>query len=483
MDANRIYRLLGHLSSTLLICLITLSYGLSQEVIISSDISLKSDKKYVVLGQKGDNILLFRDRINKQEIDVLDTNLKLKYTREVNLNRENPRIIAVLPHNKSASILYTHSEKDSVSFHQHVINELGEMQDTIELGKYEKKRFRSGFKYAYSEDGNKVVIFNNGRDKQVNLILVDLEEQKIRWDKEILEYESNLEYKFKDMIVSNEEEIVSIYERGNNRALSKVHALLLTHMNEGLKTPQQLEIDMPEYLTKDIHLTYDEANNSLLVIGLYTEANRSSALGYFYVKQGIDNIGSGADLHFRTFDEYFIQKVNGKKRGLNNTLDYYFIKDVVFQRDGGFLWIGEMYKEYIRRSPSPYGRGSDLSGYVDHYTEDVILVNVDKSNEELWKNVIYKKQFSQDDDAIYSSFAVMKNPSRFQLIFNDEIKKNNTVSSYVLDPVGNMKRSTVLNTEYENLKLRFVDAEQISENSLLVVSEGSGLLNLVKITF
>ncbi len=481
---NRIFSSwVGHLSSTFILVLMVISASVGQEVIISSDIDLKNDKKYVVLGKMQDHILLFRDRVNKQEIDVLDSNLKLKYTREINFSRDNPRIIAVLPSRENASIIYTATEKDTLTFHQHVINHLGETQDTVELGRFHKKRFKSNFKYAFSENQNKVVIFNNGREDKINLFIIDLAAQKMKWETEILEYDRVLDYKFKDMIITNREDILMLYEKGNNRAIAKSHSILLNHIAEGMSEPTLVNFEMPQNLSKDIHLAYDEGNDAVLILGLYTEANRSAALGYFYFSEEVANLTSNPLLHFHQFDEYFIQKVNGRRRGVNNTLDYYFIKDVVFQQDGSFIWVGEMYKEYIRRSPSPYGRTNGLAGYVDHYTEDVIIVNVDVNHNELWKNVIYKKQFSQDDEAIYSSFAVMKNPSRLQLIFNDEIKKNNTVSTYALDPVGNMQRRTVLNTEYENLKLRFQEAEQITDNSMLVVSEGSGVLNLVKITF
>ena len=69
------------------------------------------------------------------------------------------------------------------------------------------------------------------------------------------------------------------------------------------------------------------------------------------------------------------------------------------------------------------------------------------------------------------------------MIYNDEIKSNNTVSEYVLDPLGNYKRTSVLSTEYQNLKLRFQDATQISSTELLVPSQKNYDLSLVKIDF
>ena len=100
-----------------------------------------------------------------------------------------------------------------------------------------------------------------------------------------------------------------------------------------------------------------------------------------------------------------------------------------------------------------------------------------------WHRVFYKKQFSQNDGGIFSSFFPFITPSRLRLIYNDEIKSNNTVSEYILDPQGNYKRTSVLSTEDQDLKLRFTDAEQISSTELIVPSQKNYELNLVKIDF
>ena len=96
---------------------------------------------------------------------------------------------------------------------------------------------------------------------------------------------------------------------------------------------------------------------------------------------------------------------------------------------------------------------------------------------------MYKKQFSQDDNAIYSSYFLYTTPSRIKLVYNDEIKTNNTVSEYVLDPLGNFERKSVLSTQYQNLKLRFRDAIQISPNEIIIPSESTNKINLVKIEY
>jgi len=86
-------------------------------------------------------------------------------------------------------------------------------------------------------------------------------------------------------------------------------------------------------------------------------------------------------------------------------------------------------------------------------------------------------------EVVFSSYFLFKTPSRLRIIYNDEIKRNNTVSEYVMDPLGNFERNSLLSTEYQKLKLRFRDAVQTSSNTLLVPSERNFKLSLVKIEY
>ena len=120
---------------------------------------------------------------------------------------------------------------------------------------------------------------------------------------------------------------------------------------------------------------------------------------------------------------------------------------------------------------------------MDYFFEDVVAISVHPDGQEHWRRVLFKKQFSQDDAAIFSSYFLMKTPSRLKLVFNDEIKNNNTVSEYILDPLGRFNRNSLLSTDYQNLKIRFADAIQISSNEFLAPSEKNRKLSLVKITY
>ncbi|MCB0626438.1 MAG: hypothetical protein KDC43_21590, partial [Saprospiraceae bacterium] len=92
-------------------------------------------------------------------------------------------------------------------------------------------------------------------------------------------------------------------------------------------------------------------------------------------------------------------------------------------------------------------------------------------------------QYSQDDDAAYSSYFLLKTPYNLRLLFNDEIKYENTVSEYVIQGNGHFDRNAVMSTENQKLRLRFTDAIQVASNALIVPSERRNRLKLVKVTY
>jgi hypothetical protein len=100
-----------------------------------------------------------------------------------------------------------------------------------------------------------------------------------------------------------------------------------------------------------------------------------------------------------------------------------------------------------------------------------------------WNTVLHKKQYSQDDDGIYSSFFAMLGNRQLRLFFNDEISNENICSAYVLTPTGAYSRESVLNTEDKKLRMRFRDALQTAENEILVPSEYAGKLQLVRVEY
>ena len=234
-------------------------------------------------------------------------------------------------------------------------------------------------------------------------------------------------------------------------------------------------------------LDYDEKNKQISMSGFVSDGNENAATGYFGFSVKPESLPEEAEILVNKFASEFISEASGKSNKKSKQLEDYILKDMIIRNDGGVILVAELTREFIRRSqmatPGQFGTGAPLRGFVDYYHEDLILIANHPDGKEHWKKILFKKQFSQDDSGIYSSYYIFKNPSRIRIIYNDEIKNNNTVSEYVIDPMGNFERKSVLSTDYQNLKLRFRDAIQTGSNSMIIPSEKTFKINMVKIDY
>jgi hypothetical protein len=155
-------------------------------------------------------------------------------------------------------------------------------------------------------------------------------------------------------------------------------------------------------------------------------------------------------VHLLPFDESLLAEVHGRDVAVARGLSDFNVRQVALRQDGGGVIIAELNKEFSRRSSLPIRRDNGTfsrGGWVDYYYEDLILFAVHPDGSAHWKQVLRKRQYSQDDDAIYSSFMLFKTPSRLRFLFNDEIKQENTVGGYEVTGNGYIERKTVFNTD------------------------------------
>lgn len=236
------------------------------------------------------------------------------------------------------------------------------------------------------------------------------------------------------------------------------------------------------YQAYDFYPEYDNVNNHLVLTGLYSDRNVTRAQGFYFVTYEPGNY----KISLLPFDESLLADVNGKEVSQSKGLSDFNVRQVALQQNGGAVIIAEMNREFSRRSSLPMQNNSSSfghGGWVDYYYEDLILFAVHRDGSEHWKDVLRKRQYSQDDDAIYSSFFLFKTPTRLRFLFNDEIKQENTVGGYEVSGTGDVERKTIFNTDYQKLKLRFKDGMQLAYNECIVPSERNGRLSLVRIIF
>jgi len=458
----------------------------AQTVTVSKEMTIRNDVAYDIIGLIDDNFVLYRDKGTERVVEVFDKKMKHLMTREIILEKNNADVYAVVPQDSSFCIIYGYRDQRKYYMMARSFDKFGNTQDTSALLNGIEEFKLDQFRYEISEDRSKTLLFTSRKNDLFYTYVIDNKEKKILWDKENVMVGFNVRKDFRGITISNRGEVNILFEINNSRFSRKDHHLMLLGLDEG-DGYYENKFTFKDKMTVDLELDFDDLNRRIILAGLVSDDSEYDATGYFHLTKSLDDLQEIEEIQDQEFDISFLTELYGEKLGKKKKLSDFVTRDLVLRGDGGFLLFTEMNKEFYRRSAfnggSRGGFGGGGRGWVDIYIEDVVVFSINPDGTEHWKKILYKKQFSQDDDGAFSSYFLFKTPSRLRIVYNDEIKRNNTVSEYVMDPLGNFERNSLLSTEYQKLKLRFRDAVQASSNTLIVPSERNFKLSLVKIEY
>lgn len=460
----------------------------AQKVTVADEINIRNDFAYDILGQIEDNIILYRNKGMDHYINVYDKNLRFKREKELLFEKKKVKMHYIVPRDSFFNIVYSYKVRDTVYYKLNEYDQNALLTDSLTLLKKEDKDIPKHYRYVTSEDKSKTVIFAHEKGRILYMKVIDNELKQIVWDADVELKNINLRKDFRKVIVANDGMVLYLFEQDNSRFRKEDHVLTLLGFQNSEVILTSL-VELYDIVSCDLEMAYNNTSGNVVIAGLSSEKNVNAATDYYFINKHISQLADYEKVDFVKLDPTFIKEVYGKKKNKEKELKDFNVNNLLLRQDGGFLMVCEMSREYQRRtafntvsrSSRNYSPGN--RGWTDHYNEDIIMVSVHPDGREHWKNILYKKQSSQDDNAAFSSYFIFQTPSRLKVIYNDEIKNNNTVSEYVLNPLGQHERNSLLSTDYQNLRLRFRDAIQLSNYQLLVPSEKSYNLRLVKIEY
>ncbi|MCB0657040.1 MAG: hypothetical protein KDC57_12935 [Saprospiraceae bacterium] len=468
----------------LLLLLSCFGTAFSQRISISDEVQLHNDISYDILGRYDDRILLFRDKVNKQEIQFFDDQMRLRNSKELELEDRRVIMLGVTRNPDFFSLIYYYRRKSNLYIAVQQFDGKAQPIDTMRIVKVLENVFlMPDYKMTISEDRTKVAIFSSDREREMDVFVVDLIHFGLLGEQTLLFDDVILRRDFRSIEVSNEGMVCIILEKDNTVFKSADHLLKTFFLNPLTKEITSLDIPVTDRITVDMHFQWDNENLCLAGAGLYSDRSFDRAQGFFSLRYCLND--ASIAMQFHPFTEDILVDIYGKTVEEKKGIEEVEVQDILLREDGGMILIGEIKKEFARRSfygDRPYA--SSGYGYLSDYQyEDLILYSIQPNGDLQWTSVLHKKQYSHDDEAIYSSYFVFKNPSKVRLVFNDEISKENTVSEYVLRGNGEMLRNSLFNTEYQRLQLRFRDAVQISSTEFIVPSQRQLRLSLVKVDY
>lgn len=453
-----------------------------QQVLVSDEFQLRSDLEYDLIGELEGRVLLFRDLQNSFEVQAFDENMRSSWNKEIELKRRSPEVLAINTFGQEFSIVYKHRINGDTYVRAHRYDASANLKDSVMVANLGNLFFTPDFTVVRSEDRSKLLLYYVEKQRIFRVHVFDNIQMKTLWSKSFEPEDYRWAEDIVHIDVDNQGRMHCVVEKDNYRARrNSTHFDVYTYPQSepGLS---RYEVDLKEELgIYDLFFRYDNLNNRLLAGGFYFERNSARAEGYFFFS--LQDNATKHTLSYHQFDEDFVETIIGKEIRKNRGLEEIKIQDLVLRQDGGIVIIGEEARNYQRRLASTNRMVYDglTRNITDFYYNDMFALCLNPNGKLDWETIMHKKQYSQDDFGAFSSFFLFKNPGSLRLIFNDEIKFENTVSQYALFSSGRMDRTSLLSTTNLNLRLRFRDAIQIGPNKMLVPSERRNRIRIAKI--
>jgi len=477
-------RVLTFLVFILLTCLP--QTGWTQRVTVSEELSMRSDDSYKIIGKMKNRFLLFRFRGGDEYVvQAFDEKLRMSWKKEIALDKKNPRIIEVLPQKDNFVVFYQYRQKGKSYLKAAKYDPAANLLDSVSFVNLGSNWYSPKFESFYSEDRTKIVLSSLERQSYFQLYAFDINTMELIWENKIRPDRILEPNSASFSLVDNQGNFYFVREKYNRKARLEDHRLeVYKAFGSGEANRTSALIQLNEFLFYDLKMIFDNRNNKLIGAGLYSANSRARANGVFTLS--IDNGVGTSYLDKVEFEDNFINGVSGRGVDEEKGISEIDIRDIVLRRNGGAMLLLER-NRILERRVTTAGRsyiGRDGSGYiVDYYYDDVLALSIDPEGKLIWNEIFHKRQYSQDDNAAFSSYFILKTPSELKLVFNDDIKNETTVSEYVIKANGTSDRNAVFSTEAQNLKLRFKDALQVGSNEMVVPSERRNRLKLVLVSY
>jgi hypothetical protein len=475
--------------SLLLLALVTLlcTSVRAQVLTVSDELIMRSDTEYDLVGKLGGQVMLLQDRDTPHRLPAFDRNMNQSWEKELELRGRNIRLLTTVAKQDGTGfhLVYLYREKGRNFLQLDEYNPAGNLKDSITLIDFGVFNSAPEDEIYRSEDETKLLLLVTEQQSKTRCIGLDLTTMSLLYDHELEPEKFFFNDDFMQAEISNTGELFFVIERDNFKSKRKEHKYEVMTLAPNLAF-SSFELPMGDSLTYDIYFRYDNKNKSLTAGGLYTTKDFTQASGYFWINVDPESPGSTLP-DFTPFPLTLVKNVEGKKYNKKSPgIDELSVRDLVLRQDGGGLIITERNRQLERRSSA--SRAQVINSYgirplVDYHYDELIVFSVHPDGDSHWSNILHKKQYSQDDGGVYSSYFLMENPRSLRFLFNDEIRFENTVSEYVVNGRGEFDRNSLFHTRDLDLRLRFRDGVQVAANEMILPSEHRNRLRLVKMTY
>ena len=196
----------------------------------------------------------------------------------------------------------------------------------------------------------------------------------------------------------------------------------LLKLKPGALKFESKELELGEKFATGGYTRIDNINNKVYFGGFYSDKKNGRFDGFIYAAFDITK-DTFSTRRFIPFDNDIISKANGNKR--NYSFDNYMVRQLIVKNDGGFVLVAESQYVTMRSSFTPgFGYYSFYSPYMnssvrEYHYNDIMALAYNNDGVREWNTIIPKQQYSQEDDGVFSSYALVNTGGTLAFLFND----------------------------------------------------------------
>ena len=456
-----------------------------QEIKVTPEIFLQSNTNYEIIGNVDNVPMILLQRGSELTINAYDKNMRSKWERELNFERRSSKIVGIVANKKTFSIFYKYKTKGRVHLRMREYDNKLKLVDSTLVKLYPKENYSPNPMMYLSKNKSKLLFLHASDDTKLTAIVFDNKNKKVIRDFGFSPRNFSYLEDFLDALVDNEGGIHLVSSKDNNKSKKETNRLEIISFLPDTDNFLCYSASFGGRIWYDLELNYDNINKKILVGGYYSEKSVSEAHGVFYMnidpREPINLVSN-----YQEFDLTYLKLILGKEVKKNVGFRAVVVQQLIPRRDGGILMIAERRKK-VTRNLNGYTPGMGNSGQVsvqtDYYYNEILLCSFNPDGSVHWKEILHKKQYSQDDKAEFSSFFLFLNKRNLRFLYNDRVKKGDTVYEYKVNGLGGADRKSLFNTKKYKFMLKLSSALQISGNEVIVPSERRSQLRLIRLTF
>jgi hypothetical protein len=465
---------------------------LAQKITTSEPYTLDTREDYMMVGRIADTSLFLLYEEDNFRLMQFDAALKTRFTEKIQPERHSIDLLQIVLDKTFFTVLYKHSGGGRSSLKAMRISSQGKILDSLTLQSTNQWGVVYQPRLVLSDDRSKVLAYDlMDNNAMFNAVVFDTKTFKTLWARSFrpaaLDYHNSLH----QALVDNAGGVYWTIERDNRKAKIMSNRFEIIYYTPELSQEWSMLVPMPNRFWQKAMFVVDNKNKKLLCAGFCStkKAAKSEGVFYFTITPLFQNV---ADVFFSDFDATFMQQIMGKTQGSNAGFEDMDLRQLVVRADGGVVMVGEHYKKYVRYTTNPamtqrgsFGTGMpmDTRTTTDYEYHDILLVSIQANGQKNWNALLPKRQFSEDDDGLYSSFFILKNKTGLRFLYNDEIKSGGNVNEYLMQTDGTAQRRNIFNSEKQNLQLVISEAKQVSANALVLPSLVRNKLQMVEIQY